>query len=1122
MRGDLIIANVRNFSLIGTPNASNVSSPLSAIKCLAQSRIHFYNVLNLVIKDLMLKNCGGELAKYTDSETLHIDKNLWSSLFLYRCTNVEVVNVCIISPVGYGIIGINVMGNNSIKNTAIIMNQQQLLSYILYTCSYGVHWSYSEGLHTSYKNVSLYVMNIILNNEYDETGGCIRSQQDLFQIQLHQFSVYIIIKDSNFTNLKGDIFKFYVTSLSHNTIAFHRCNFIENVVSYAIDFHYMVPPLIATEYSPKVDIIFTTVKFSLNTYIPSFVYNSSILQFVASSLFLRINLNVVFDNVLFLQNKVTLLNVLSTTLQQINRHNVSIYTTTNFVVQDNRNFVCSNHLISLMVGQIYFNGVTKFLRNQATEILYSFSSQLQFSNSTLFIGNHCKYALLLDGQSTYIVLFKSALLKFKDNTVMEILKVSTSYNNPYPYCLFQYFSPIMSKSSFREFRVELEYFQIKKLEKEISDINKLTTHCKWIPGATFYNIDPVIVNRRIINFGHNVTLYQLGNHHTVCVCPPSSRYNCSVDQLGPVYPGENLTVDLCLPYSNEETGILYAETYNDKLPKSACKVRSYGSIKHTFYKEQSKLVHFTIATDLERLKGCELFLTAQPNLYTAYDVFYVHLLRCPLGFKLKHGICDCDPDLRKYIDDCIIRSQTVRQFSGVYIFGTTSDNLTNTYMVSTNCPIHFCLHGSTRINLRHPSEQCQPHRTGLLCSQCIKGYSLVYGSSRCKKCANIHLLFILFILFTGVFLVLFLLCLNLTVTTGTINGLVFYANMLHISSSFLHLQDRLIEPLYAFISFINLGSPFEMCLYNGMNMYAKIWTQFVFPVYLILIVALLIFGSRYSKRLYRLTYNRSLPVLATLLMLTYTTILLAISSAPLYTTIITIPGHSSKNAWLLDPTIPLFGWRFSILIFVCILVFFFMLVLNAILLFTKPLMRFKIIHQFKPLIDAFQGPFKSHCYYWVGVQLLIRNVMVLLSITNVTINIKASCIILVATAILHGYIRPYKKRLINIQELAFLFNYMVLYFLVLFNKNELSNVLTVNVLVGTSFFQFLLIIVYHAFAFVRPCKKALSTATVIWNFIRVNYTYNRRQVQPQESPGLEIPEVAFNFSNFREPLIGED
>jgi len=135
-------------------------------------------------------------------------------------------------------------------------------------------------------------------------------------------------------------------------------------------------------------------------------------------------------------------------------------------------------------------------------------------------------------------------------------------------------------------------------------------------------------------------------------------------------------------------------------------------------------------------------------------------------------------------------------------------------------------------------------------------------------------------------------------------------------------------------------------------------------------------GNRYSTKLYWLTFN----IAVTLLVLTYTSTLQTISSTPFYTTIITIPGHSSKNLWLLDLTIPQFGWKFSLLISVCLLVFLFLLMFNAILLFTKPLMRFRIIHWFKPLLNAFQGPLKSQYYYWVGIQLLIRNAVVLLSV----------------------------------------------------------------------------------------------------------------------------------------------
>ena len=652
-------------------------------------------------------------------------------------------------------------------------------------------------------------------------------------------------------------------------------------------------------------------------------------------------------------------------------------------------------------------------------------------------------------------------------------------------------------------------------------IYQLTSHCEWAPGAAFQNVTPNIVNNRIINieYENSLLLDSIGIHTTVCYCPSSSHYNCSVDQLGPVYPGENLTVDLCLPYNDEDIGILYVETYNKNLPESACQIYKFDSMRYVLYGNQCKAVHFPIAS--EQAAVCELFLTAQPNLFTSYDAFFVHLLPCPLGFSLQHGICDCNPDLRKYIDECMISNQTVRRLSNTYILGIIS---TKQYKVSTDCPTYYCLQGTTRINLHHPDDQCQPHRTGLLCSQCTEGYSVVFGSNQCKMCSDIHLLFIFYFVCTGLFLIVLLLVLNLTVTLGTINSITVYVNLVWISDPYLHFKQRLVAILQPYIYIANFAPPFVLCFYNGMNMYAKVWIQLAYPIYLIIITITFILGSRYSTKLYRLTFNRALPVLATLFMLTYTSILQAISSAPLYTTIITIPSDGSENLWLLDPTIPLFGWKFSLLISVCFLLFLFLLMFNVILLFTKPLMRFKIIHRFKPLIDAFQGPFKSRYYYWIGIQLLIRNVFVLLSILGKTVYLTFSCIIMITLATTHGYIQPYKSKLINIQESLLLYNFAIMCVLLIFNGNETMNIITMNVMVGLSFLHCLVIVAYHVFAFIIAihCTRLVKSAANIRNCI-VQYCYHKRQRKVHvENLCTEIPEVAYNFANFREPLIGED
>ena len=110
--------------------------------------------------------------------------------------------------------------------------------------------------------------------------------------------------------------------------------------------------------------------------------------------------------------------------------------------------------------------------------------------------------------------------------------------------------------------------------------------------------------------------YPLGIHTNICYCSPLGHYNCSVDWLGMVYPGQTLTVGLCLSYNNEETSILCVETYNDNLPTTACKVYDLIGSKYVFNGSHNQ---GTIASNHSTM--CKLFLTAQPELYAYYDTF---------------------------------------------------------------------------------------------------------------------------------------------------------------------------------------------------------------------------------------------------------------------------------------------------------------------------------------------------------------------------------------------------------------------------------------------------------------------------------------------------------------------
>ena len=73
-----------------------------------------------------------------------------------------------------------------------------------------------------------------------------------------------------------------------------------------------------------------------------------------------------------------------------------------------------------------------------------------------------------------------------------------------------------------------------------------------------------------------------------------------------------------------------------------------------------------------------------------------------------------------------------------------------------------------------------------MCGSCRKKYSLLMGSNKCGHCHSNYMIIAWITLFAmmGVLLVVLLIALNLTVSVGTLNGLLFYANIVKLSQSF--------------------------------------------------------------------------------------------------------------------------------------------------------------------------------------------------------------------------------------------------------------------------------------------------------------------------------------------------
>ena len=107
----------------------------------------------------------------------------------------------------------------------------------------------------------------------------------------------------------------------------------------------------------------------------------------------------------------------------------------------------------------------------------------------------------LHPELSFLVLLGNANLTFRNNIVRnEMIKVVTTLNHPYPYCLFQYYLPDNSKPE--DFHINL-FFDYKdspdaELVKKVDSINKLTSQCNWTKDSEFQNSTPIPYTTKLL------------------------------------------------------------------------------------------------------------------------------------------------------------------------------------------------------------------------------------------------------------------------------------------------------------------------------------------------------------------------------------------------------------------------------------------------------------------------------------------------------------------------------------------------------------------------------------------------------------------------------------------------
>ena len=453
----------------------------------------------------------------------------------------------------------------------------------------------------------------------------------------------------------------------------------------------------------------------------------------------------------------------------------------------------------------------------------------------------------------------------------------------------------------------------------------------------------------------------------------------------------------------------------------------------------------------------------------------VTLSECPKGFELTDKTCECNTVLQSIgIENCSIYDKTV------YI--TRSNNqwiqsVTNPdgILSSKYCPFNYCKHETVHLNLKHPDKQCALNHTGILCGACPSNFSLAIGSSRCLECSeNYHILLLIAFATAGVLLVLFIKILDMTVTKGTINGLIFYANIVWANSSILFpprtQTSNLLHFLKTFIAWLNLDFGIETCFVQNLNGYWKTWLQFAFPAYIWLIAGLIILVAHYSTRATKILGNNSVSVLATLFLLAYAKLLRTILIV-LEFTVLDSPDSRIRIVWSFDGNIPYFSLKHSIMFAGAVLILLMLwLPYTLVLLFIQYLRRhshrslLKWVNTLTPFFDSYVGPLKAKHHYWVGLGLLARLTVLLITVATIPlVSFVSTAVLLVMVSILGLLVLDvYKKWQLGALESAFLINLVMFSSGALVNEIEEQNKdIIACASVGITFSLFILITGYH-------------------------------------------------------------
>ena len=803
------------------------------------------------------------------------------------------------------------------------------------------------------------------------------------------------------------------------------------------------------------------------------------------------------------------------------------------------------------IDSILLNGVNTFTRNFGP-VIKAFSSSIYLAGQATFEHNIAIAGTCFYIEEGYIYFKKNVQVNFNTNHATTKGGAIHAFNHiqmSVPKCVLQF--TLLTKTPFINFTSNSAIFGGNIIFASpifncylSEDAKKQTT-----------SVEEYYKRLSIIGDINNDNLEISSKPEKLKICDKHELYSL------PYYPGQTIKVNIAgldgsKQYVNSLVTVSLALEEDKHFKKSKSSIRPLQTL--TFLNESSRNKCTAVSATVKFFDNLTNHKNRLALVIGIIDLSHIlkiplNITKCPLGFYLNKGICNCKPTIHRLREklemplmQCNTNELTINppDFQVLWIGKTEVCNNSETLGISPDCPYEFCRNtqtffyvpGSSSFYLRNVNNSlrlpiCKYNRTGTLCGICQQGYSVVFGTRECSKCSNWNILTIFLYISIGPILIYLLYALKLTITTGTINGFLFYAQLSNtglLQLLMIHSidkQDCLAKFLVAFLSFLNLNLGFPMCFFNGMTELWKTVLSLAFPVYLLGIIILLIVVSDRSPRFSNATSHSLLQVMVTIVHLSLSKVLLTVADVFTPATIYT--QNSECKVWYKNGELR-FGSNQGhvILMIATTIVGGIIMVPYLVILFGGKLMlKFCSGNNYlRAIHEAIHGSYKETRKYWFSIRMLLLLIVytIFVTVSDSSSITTITAPIIVAFSLIQAYFRPFKNKALNILDAFIMLNIVMTYSVTMYayytNANSFNTAtfaLTATIIL-VIFITFIIIVIYQ-FLFVTGVLQKLS------EFLKPKFSLLIEQ-QKYKKP-LVLSEISESFydscSDYREPILGQ-